>query len=364
MNILIDIGHPAHVHYYRNLTRELEHKGNKVIWTVKDMNTAKFLLDYYEFRYIILPSKADRLRFKILRQLQYDLILFNVCRKEKVNIAIGTSVTIAHISKISKTRSIVFDDDDDDVQPLITKYGNPFASTLLSPDALTGKRKRKDTIYYRGYHELAYLHPNQFKPDPSVLLHAGLNPGERFFIMRFNVFKAHHDRGVIGLNLNQKLKLIEILKPYGKILITSEREIEPELKAYQLKTSPEKMHSLIYYATMFLGDSQTMTSEAAVLGTPAIKCNSFAGKLSVPNELENKYQLCYSFLPRQFDTMLGKISELLYNPDLKTEWYIKRDRMLKDKIDVTAFWTWFVDNYPNSINLLKKNPEYQEKFKK
>jgi len=55
------------------------------------------------------------------------------------------------------------------------------------------------------------------------------------------------------------------------------------------------MHSLLYYATMFIGDSQTMTSEAAMLGTPSLKLNSFAGKLSVPNELEQKYQLCYSF---------------------------------------------------------------------
>jgi predicted glycosyltransferase len=363
LTILIDIGHPAHVHYYRNLVRELENKGNKVIWTVKNLDTAKLLLDFYGFRYTVLPSKADRLPLKIFRQLLYDLILFNIYRKEKVNIAIGTSVTIAHISKISKIKSIVFDDDDDNIQPLVTKFANPFASTLLSPDALTGNRKRKDTIYYPGYHELAYLHPNRFKPDPLVLLNAGLNSSEPFFVMRFNVFKAHHDIGVKGLSLDQKLRMVEILKPHGKILITTERGIEPELKAYQLKISPEKVHSLMYYATMFLGDSQTMTSEAAILGTPAIKCNSYAGRLSVPNELENKYHICYSFLPQQFDLMLEKINELIYKQDLKKEWHIRRDRMLKDKIDVTSFWTWFVENYPQSTQILKENPEYLERFK-
>ena len=56
---------------------------------------------------------------------------------------------------------------------------------------------------------------------------------------------------------------------------------------------PESIHSLLYYAKMFIGDSQTMTTEAAILGTPALKCNTFAGKLSVPNELEEKYNLCY-----------------------------------------------------------------------
>ncbi len=181
--------------------------------------------------------------------------------------------------------------------------------------------------------------------------------------MRFNVFKAHHDVGVKSLSLDQKIRMVEILKPHGRILVTTEREIEPELKAYQLKISPEKVHSVMYYATMFLGDSQTMTSEAAVLGTPAIKCNSFAGRLSVPNELENKYHLCYSFLPQQFDLMLEKINELIYYPNLKKEWQNRKERMLQDKIDVTAFWSWFIDNYPNSISLLKNDPEYSKRFK-
>ena len=76
---------------------------------------------------------------KIFKQLYYDLKLLKICLKEKIDLAIGTSVTVAHVSKISKIKSIVFDDDDDDVQPLVTKYVNPFVDTLLSPEALKGK---------------------------------------------------------------------------------------------------------------------------------------------------------------------------------------------------------------------------------
>ena len=363
MRILIDIGHPAHVHNYRNLGRNLESDGHLVFWTVKDIPIAKQLLDYYAFQYIVFPKKSDSVFGKIWMQLVYDMMMLIYCKRKKIDLVLGTSVTIAHISRISRVCSIVFDDDDDKVQPLVTKYVQPYADVLLSPDCLRDKRKRKDTLYYSGYHELAYLHPNRFKPDPLILTCAGLKSSESFFIMRFNVFKAHHDVGVLGLSLDQKLKLVELLKPHGKILITTEREIEPELREYQLKISPEKIHSLMYYATMFLGDSQTMTSEAAVIGTPAVKCNSFAGRLSVPNELENKYQLCYSFVPEQFDLMLTKINELLNRPDLKMEWIIRKERMLKDKIDVTAFWSWFVENYPQSGDILKENPKYSARFK-
>lgn len=363
MNILIDIGHPAHVHYYRNLANELIAKNHKVYWSVKDIDVAKRLLNYYGFNYFLLPRKSDSLLGKIWKQLLYDIIIFRICIQKKIDIAIGTSVSIAHVSKLTKAISIVFDDDDDDVQPLVTKYVNPYADILVSPDALKGKRKRADTIYFPGFHELAYLHPKRFTPDTSVLDKVGINPGIPFFIMRFNVFKAHHDVGVNGLSLEQKLKLIDVIKPHGKIFITTERNIEPELKEYQLNINPGKIHSLMYYATMFLGDSQTMTSEAAVLGIPSLRCNSFAGRIAYLEEEEHKYGLTYAFKPEDFESLLIKLKELLGMADLKDEWRKRRDRMLSDKIDVTAFWLWLVENNTRDNFFIKNTPDFWGQFK-
>lgn len=363
MNILIDIGHPAHVHYYRNIAKELEKRGHRVFWTVKELPMAKRLLDHYEFQYAVLPKKSDRLVSKIYKQIVYDFLLLRFCLKHRIDIAIGTSVSVAHVSSLINVTSFVFDDDDDDVQPMITRYVNPYASALLSPEALKGKRKRKDTIYYAGYHELAYLHPFRFTPDPSILAEVDLEPGETFFIMRFNVFKAHHDVGVKGLSLDQKLELIKLLEPHGKILITTERDIEPELASYQLPLSPEKVHSLLAFAAIFLGDSQTMTSEAAVLGVPSLRCNSFAGRISYLEEQEHKFGLTFGFKPENFPAMLNKLKELLLIPDLKKEWQKRRQSMLAEKIDVTSFWLWFVENYPTSADIMHKNPDYQYHFR-
>jgi predicted glycosyltransferase len=83
----------------------------------------------------------------------------------------------------------------------------------------------------------------------------------------------------------------------------------------------------------------------------------------VPNELEKKYGLCHSFLSGEFDKMLSKIDELLTMPELKKEWQNRRKKMLGEKIDVTAFWVWFVENYPNSIHMMKMDSEYQNRFK-
>ena len=113
---------------------------------------------------------------------------------------------------------------------------------------------------------------------------------------------------------------------------------------------------------MLIGDSQTMATEAAIIGTPSLKCNTFAGKLSVPNELEGKYNICYAYLPKNFNHLLEKVEELLKKDDLEKIWKKRMNKLLENKIDVTDFMVWFIENYPKSVLKLKENPEYQNNF--
>jgi uncharacterized protein len=363
MKILIDICHPGHVHLFKNLIYELKGKGNIPFITVRDIPKAKELLRLFDIEYIDLGQKDDSIQRKLFNQIKYNLKLRKIANEKEIDLAIGTSITIAHVSKISKVKSIIFDDDDDDVQPLMTRFGHPFADLVLSPEALKGKRKKKDTVFYAGFHELAYLHPKRFQPDPCVLRESDINGVDRYFVLRFNSFKAHHDVNAHGLSFGIKRDLVNFLKNKGKVIITTEREIEPEFQQYQLTMSPEKVHSLLSYATMFIGDSQTMTSEAAVLGIPAIRCNSFVNRISYLDEEEHQYGLTYGFLPNQTDKMFDKIEGLLSMRDLKEEWDRRRNRMLEDKIEVTEFFIWFVENYPESFKIMRENPEYQYNFR-
>jgi len=117
------------------------------------------------------------------------------------------------------------------------------------------------------------------------------------------------------------------------------------------------------YAKMLVGDSQTMTTEAGVLGTPAIRCNSFVGENDMGNfiELEQKYSLIFNY--DDPNKAMEKAVELIQKPNLKEEWKKKREQLLKDKIDVTAFMVWFIENYPESFREMKENPEIQYRFR-
>ena len=59
MNILIDKNHPAHVHLLRNLYSMLVTNGNTVIVTVKEIPSAKKLLELYGIPYINIGKKNN-----------------------------------------------------------------------------------------------------------------------------------------------------------------------------------------------------------------------------------------------------------------------------------------------------------------
>lgn len=350
--ILIDINHPAHVHLFKHLIRELQDSGNEVIVTAKNVKSITNLLRNYSIPYQTVGTKKDGLLWKYIIEFFHILQVWRIVVTKRVDYGIGVSMVLPVVSKLTRMKSFSLDDDDLVITPVFGKFVS-LANVIVTPASLAYEDRGPNRICHESFHELAYLHPNRFVPDPAILTEVGVKPGDAFFILRFNAFKAHHDGGVLGLSLEQKLSLVDMLKRYGKIFITTERDIEPELKAFQLPVSPEKIHSLMYYATLFIGDSQTMISEAALLGTPSIKLNSFAGRLSVPNEIEHRYALCYSFLPTEFDRMQLEIKRLIDTPELKKEWSRRKALMLADKIDLTTFLIQLVSGYPESVSQMK-----------
>jgi hypothetical protein len=225
----------------------------------------------------------------------------------------------------------------------------PFADIIVTPDVLPDDLGKKH-VKYPSYQELAYLHPNHFTPDPKILEELGVDEGEPYSILRFVSLQAAHDKGQRGLSLDAKRALVKLLGNYGPVFITSERTLPPEFEPYRIAIAPHRVHDALAFASIFVGDSQSMTIEAAVLGTPAIRCNTFVGRCPVIEELEHRYGLTFGFLPGTVDKMLLTIEELLKNKELREKWRIRQQEMLEDKIDLTMWMVNFVENYRISVN--------------
>ena len=137
-----------------------------------------------------------------------------------------------------------------------------------------------------------------------------------------------------------------VLSGYGQVFISSEAPLPEEFEPYRLSIKPERMHHLMAFASMVIGEGATVVSEAAMLGIPAFYVTKPGKGLGYTNELEKKYGLIFNFDVQQSAQALDKIRELLEKDDLQEEWTGKRDRMLSEKIDVAGFITDFVETYP------------------
>jgi predicted glycosyltransferase len=214
-------------------------------------------------------------------------------------------------------------------------YGG--ADVICTPDSF-GPDLGPNHIRYPGLHELAYLHPNQFSPDPKILGEHGVAADEPYCLLRFVGWDAHHDTGVHGFSPAEKRELVSLLSEYGSVYITSEDSLPAELAQYQLPLPPEHVHHLLAYANLLIGDSQTMTCEAGVLGTPAVRYNSIADPANEHamylQELEELYELVYSTADIRHAFDLTK--EIIRN-NSQAEWDSRRKRLLNEKIDVTEF---------------------------
>jgi len=349
MRILIDLGHPAHFHLFKNAASELEKRGHQIFWAARNKDVVVELLEIHRLRYASLTTARTGLLNFVGELAKRDYEIYKMSKELDLDLMIGTSISAAHISKITRAKSIIFNEDDAAAGKVFAWLTYPFADTVVTPGCLRKDNFRKKHVKHNSYHELAYLHPNHFTPDPEVFGEVGVEEGERYFILRFVSLQASHDVGEAGLSLPMRRKLVKRLSEFGKVFISAEGVLPPELAEYKIAASPDKIHYLLYYATMFIGDSQTMTAEAAVLGTPAIRCNTFVGRISYLEELEHKYGLTYGFLPSDEERMLDKIMELLNTRDLKKIWEGKRRRMLQDKIDLTRWMVDFIENYPESF---------------
>lgn len=367
MNVLIQLSHPAHFHLYKNVAKNLVADGHKVFILIKTKDILEDLLKQSALPYYNILQEAHR---KNKLGVLWDMIVRDVrmlrfVKKNNIDLLTGSTPEVAQVGWLTRKYRINTGEDDMRVVPLFQKMAGPFIQTMLSPEVCDNWKLEPKSVKYASYHELAYLHPNHFNADRNVVekYYSSETP---YFIIRFSSLNAHHDKGIKGINTEIAQHLIDILKPHGRIYITSERELEPQFEQYRIPIKTLDMHHVMAFSTLYIGDSQTMAAEAAVLGVPFVRFNDFVGRIGYLNELENVYHLGFGIKASEdgaAEKMYNVIEEILALPNLKEEWENRRQKMLSEKIDYAQFLTWFIENYPESRRIMKENSDYQFRFK-
>lgn len=342
---LFYLGHPAHYHNVSVIIELLAKNGYSIVLVARSKDVLFDLLEGLPYKIIYLrPRKGQGKISLITTVLKREFILFRLAKKYKAVMLIGTDIVITHIGNILGIPSVILNEDDAKEVPFLAKFGFKYATAVFSPNCCDLSPYNNKKVGYEGYHELAYLHPNYFTPDKRKVKEL-FNETKRYFILRFAKLTAHHDEGKKGIDSVVAKKLIDKLSPFGKVYITSERKIEPELEEYRINVNPKDIHHAISFADMYIGDSQTMAAESAVLGTPSIRFNDFVGKLGYLEELEHKYKLTFGIPTNKPDVLYTKVDELLRNESLSEVFTKRKDFMLNKCDDVTQLWfNYFIEN--------------------
>jgi len=350
-NILFFIVHPSKYYLFRNLINHLLSEGNSVDILITSKDVLETLIKKEGWKYTnIFPKgrKFKKLPNNVGTAINFVRTIWRLFRYtfgKKYDLFI-TDDLLVYIGKLKHTPTVVFCDDD---LSIIKQFSLVlrFADYILAPAITDLGKFNSKKISFNGYKELAYLHPHYFKPDPEVI--RLFNPeGQDYYVLRLVLLKAYHDVGRKGIDDIKLKKLINKLEYKGKVFISSERQLSPFFEKYRLPISPELIAHAIYFCNLFIGDSQTMCSEAAVLGVPTIRINDFAGQISVMNEKEEKYGLMHNFHTTDFDEMLNCVDRLLAQDNLRSIYQEKRMKMLKEKEDLTAFMIKMVNDIISS----------------
>ena len=362
---LFQISHPAHFHLFRHTIEALKKDGHEVAVVIRPKDVLEQLCINAGWKFLKVKERsrtAGRLgqAFSIIRR---TIEVFRIVRRERPDILIGSDGVLAYVGKFSGIPAIDCEEDDAEATPLNARLFYPWFTDIIAPDCCSVGKWTAKKIPVASYHELAYLHPHHYTARRDKVVRYGIDPDKPYFLMRFVQLTAYHDVGIHGINSEIAERLIEILSPYGPVYISSERPMEERFESFRIKIDPIDMHDVMFYASLYIGDSQTMAAEAGVLGVPFVRFNDFVGRLSYLNELENRYQLGFGHKTDDVDGLFASVQRWLDTPDRKAVCALRRQQMLEDKIDYAAFLIWFIENYPESSRIMSVNPDCQFQFK-
>ncbi len=320
--ILVDIVHPAHVHFFRNSIGAWKNKGFKVIITARDKDITLQLLKNYNLSYILVSRFRKGLLFLAFEQIYRFFIFIGIFLKFRPNVITAISgISCTHASKLLGIPSIIFTDTES--AKLSNLVNLPFADFIYTPEVF---RKNLGSKHYRykGFHEMAYISSYEnFTKKNQVFL-------------RFVSWGASHD--ILSANqtkIDYRQELLDFVLQQGyQLIISSEDKLPANMQKYQMKLPPEKVFNVLQESIIFIGESPTMAVEASLLGCKSILINAWA--INEPNMqyLEKKFDLLKTF--SDFNSSLSDIKSIFQNFDSESTHKNCR-QFFKTHINVQSF---------------------------
>jgi predicted glycosyltransferase len=305
LRVLFDLVHPANVLFFYHTMERLKAAGAQFRILSRHKDVLVPLLDDFGFEHTPITT-AGRGKLGLARELlSRDLRLWQVAREFRPHVMVGYGgVAISHVGKLTGFPSISFYDTEH--ANLQIRLTIPFISEWHVPESWRGLEVKGRTYRFRGGKQLAYLHPAHFRPSPEAALASGWDPSQDNFLVRTVAWRAAHDTGLSGLSRDRLAEIVAVLSARGKVHISAEGDLPPDLEFMRFRGSPSQFHHLLAHCRLCCGESVTIASEAVMLGVPALL--QVDAKLRIEDD--------YGYVAEQMGA--GLIFELKPEEDVRT----------------------------------------------
>lgn len=346
MKYLFFTNTPAQVHQYRCAVADLDDRGHEVLVLARDYGCTEALLDYYDLPYE-LYGQCKTAKFSLFRELpKHFASIAAKTLSYGPDCVFGRGSYAAIAGAIARAPVVLVDDSE--TTDLDHAVSRPFTDAILTPHTFS-KDLGENHYEFRGFKELAYLHPDEFESQSNVRDRLGVGDSEEYAIVRFNAFGSHHDVGHDGFGPAKRQRLVSELSKDATVFVSDEGgEMDLDrMRARAFDLHPALLHDALAEASLLVADTQTMVTEAALLGTPAIRSNSFVGEEDMGNftDLE-RHGLVYNL--QAFDAVLDTATELLEAADTTERWRQKRDEYVADKVNLTRVLLGVAEQVPTA----------------
>ncbi len=330
MRLLLEAHHPAHIHFFKYAVKEWTARGDQVLLLGRDRDVMRRLLEAYDWIPSVIASSVGQNNQFPLREMFTRQ--FKVCRRVldfRPDVVLSLMGSYTQGARLLNVPNVVFTDSE--FQHVNHRIAHPFATRIYTPDCFwkdLGSKQRR----YKGYHELAFLHPSRYRPDPSVLADLGARAGQ-YLVVRVSAWDTLHDVGQAGFGAAFEELIRACLRQYRVFVVPERGQLEPQFQAHRLDVAPDRFHDVLAHARFVITEGASTAAEAACLGVPSIYVNTTSrGYL---DDMQKRYGLVSTHSDSR--SALKRVTEWLRHPPSEEASKRAKDQLVREHIDVTSY---------------------------
>ena len=335
MKVSIEVGHPAHVHYWRPIREALLRDGHDVTLFAREKESTFALLREMDIPFVPIGRNFPTLSGKALGMAYNTWEILHESKSLGIQLMLSGGMPYsAQASAILGIPHLAVIDTE--TARLTLAATVPFTDIICTPACFgksfgDGKQAR-----FNGYVESMYLRPEYFRPKAELLEELGLRQGEKFSVVRFSSWNSSHDLFRVRTGLETatgKARLVQTLARHGPVFASSEVALASSLTAQTRQVPLLDVHSLLFHASLYCGEGAKMAAESGLLGTPWLYVAPI-GRTYL-DEQESRFGLGRTV--SNLDEAIEQAERWLTDPSTKSVWARKRRALIDTTSDVTQF---------------------------